>query len=70
VHIEKEDIADLLRARGEHDKAASVECALPRHVDIKEDAGLLHQFDVNVSEVTAAAGAPEEPGHPTGAGSA
>ncbi len=71
MHIEKEDIADLLRARGEHDKAASVECALPRHVDIEEDAGLLHQFDVNVSEVTqAAAGAAEERDQPTGAGSA
>lgn len=56
MHIEKEDVAELLRARGEHDKAASVECALPRHVDVEQDAGLLHQFDVNISEVTRVAG--------------
>ena len=51
MQIDKEEVVDLLRARGEHDKAASVQCALPRHVDTEADAGVLHQFDVNVSEL-------------------
>lgn len=67
MHIDKEEIVDLLRSRGDHDKAASVECALPRQVDTEADAGVLHQFDVNVSEVTEAAA--ENPDKPvTGAG--
>lgn len=56
MQVDKEEVVDLLRSRGEHDKAASVECALPRHVDTEADAGVLHQFDVNVSEITAAVG--------------
>ncbi len=51
VQVDKEEVVDLLRARGDHDKAASVSCALPRHVDTEADAGLLHQFDVSVSEI-------------------
>lgn len=51
MQIDKEEVVDLLRARGEHDKAASVRCALPRHVDTEADAGVLNQFGVNVSEL-------------------
>lgn len=56
MNVKKDEIVDLLRARGEHDKAASVDCVLPRHVDTEADAGLLSQYDVNVSEIVAAAG--------------
>lgn len=56
MQVDKEEVVDLLRSRGEHDKAASVECALPKHVDTEADAGVLHQFDVNVREITEAAG--------------
>lgn len=56
MQIDKEEVVDLLRSRGEHDKAASVECALPKHVDTEADAGVLHQFGVNVREITEAAG--------------
>lgn len=51
MQVDKEDVAALLRRRGEHDKAAHVTCALPRRVDTEIDAGVLHQFDVNVSEI-------------------
>jgi len=68
MHVNKDDIADLLRARGEHDKAAHVECALPKHVDTQADAGVLHKFDVNVSEVTEAVAGDDGP--LAGAGSA
>jgi lipopolysaccharide biosynthesis regulator YciM len=54
VHVDKEEIVDLLRSRGEHDKAATVGCALPRRVDTEADAGLLSQYDLNVREVAAA----------------
>lgn len=61
MHIDKEEVVDLLRSRGDHDKAASVSCVLPRHVDPVADAGLLHQFDVNVSDLAEAA-TDESPG--------
>jgi hypothetical protein len=64
MHVDKEEIVDLLRSRGDHDKAASIDCALPRHVDTEADAGLLHQFDLNVSEVRDAATAAQDPDTP------
>ena len=54
MHVDKDDVVDLLRSRGEHDTAATASCALPKQVDTEADAGLLHQYDVNVSEVVAA----------------
>ena len=60
MHVHKDVIVGFLRSRGEHDKAATVGCALPRRVDTKADAGLLSQYDLNVSELTAAAST-EEP---------
>jgi hypothetical protein len=52
VRIDKNEVVDLLRARGDHDKAANVECALPQQVDTEKDAGILHTFDVNVRDLT------------------
>lgn len=69
MHVDKEEVVDLLRSRGEHDKAASVECALPKQVDTEADAGLLHQFDVNVSEIEGAAADAEPDGPLAGTGS-
>jgi len=54
VQVEKNEVVELLRARGEHDKAANVECALPQQVDTERDAGLLHAFDVSTREVAEA----------------
>jgi hypothetical protein len=42
---------NLLRARGDYDRAAIVECALPQQVDTEQDAGILHTFDVNVHDL-------------------
>lgn len=51
MQIDKEEVVDLLRSRGEHDRAATVRCALPRTVDTEADAGVLNQFDVSVSDL-------------------
>lgn len=56
MEIPKDEVVDLLRARGEHDRAQQVECALPRHVDTEQDAGLLHTFDINIRELSATDG--------------
>lgn len=64
MQVDKEEVVDLLRARGDHDKAASVQCALPRRVDTEADAGLLHHFDVNVSDLADVAAGSGEPGEP------
>ena len=53
--VAKDAVTDALRARGDHDRAAQAATALPRNVDTESDAGLLHQFDLNVSEVEAEA---------------
>lgn len=49
--IDKEQVVDMLRARGEHDKALRVKCALPRQVDPDDDAGLLHALGINTSDL-------------------
>jgi hypothetical protein len=51
MEIEKDEVVELLRSRGEHDRAQQVACALPRQVDTERDAGLLHTFDINISEL-------------------
>ena len=52
--VDKDAVTDALRARGDHDRASQADTALPRNVDTESDAGLLHQFDLNVAEVEAA----------------
>jgi hypothetical protein len=69
MRVNKDEIADLLRARGQHDRAAHVQCALPRQVDIEADAGVLHQFDLNVAEVAEVSEASDGDGPLAGAGS-
>lgn len=51
MHIEKADVVDQLRARGDHDRAQQAESLLPRWVDTDQDAGLLHQLDLNVGDL-------------------
>ena len=49
--LDKDAVTARLRAEGEHDRALAAETALPKHVDTDRDAGLLHQFDLSVSEL-------------------
>lgn len=56
MQISKSEIVDLLRGRGEHDKATTVDSTLPEHVDTEQDAGLLAQLGVHVQELPDPAG--------------
>jgi hypothetical protein len=50
----REDVVHLLRGRGEHDQAMAATCVLPTQVDTERDAGLLHRFGVEESQLIAA----------------
>lgn len=50
---ERKVVVRALRSRGDHDRALQAECSLPQWVDLEEDAGLLQQVDVEVSELQA-----------------
>ncbi|HSE71864.1 MAG TPA: hypothetical protein VLA97_13970 [Nocardioidaceae bacterium] len=54
MRVDKETVADALRSKGDYDRAQQAACALPRTVDTDRDAGLIHQFDLDVAEVVAA----------------
>ena len=53
--VDKDAVTEALRARGDHDRAMLAESTLPRTVDTRVEAGTLHQLDLNVAEVEAAA---------------
>jgi hypothetical protein len=51
MQIEKEQVVDMLRSQGAHDRAQAVASALPKHVDTEEDAALLQSLELHVSEI-------------------
>jgi hypothetical protein len=51
MHIDKDQIIQLLRERGEHDKAQQAEQKLPQKVDHEEHEGLLQELGVNPQEL-------------------
>jgi hypothetical protein len=53
--VDKDAVTEALRARGDHDRAMLAQSTLPRTVDTAVEAGTLHQLDLNVAEVEAAA---------------
>lgn len=62
MQVDKDAVSETLRARGDHDRAAQAETTLPRTVDTDREAGLLHQLDLSVTEVEAAASEDGETG--------
>ena len=58
MHADREVIVHALRSRGDHDRALVAECSLPHSVDLQDDAGLLLQLDVEVSDIEALVGEP------------
>jgi len=49
MQIDKQQILNLLRNAGDHDKAAQAEGGLPDQVDTEQHAGLLDTLGIDVS---------------------
>ncbi len=47
MKIDKDTVLNLLRSRGDHDKAAQAERELPDEVDDDQHGGLLDKFGVD-----------------------
>ncbi len=51
MEIPKEQILELLRSRGDHDKATQAQSELPDTVDTERDAGLLQRFGLDPGDI-------------------
>jgi hypothetical protein len=51
MEIPKEKIIDLLKERGEHDKAADAERELPDKVDHEEHGNLLDKYGIDPKDL-------------------
>ncbi|MDQ6751898.1 MAG: hypothetical protein M3017_00440 [Actinomycetota bacterium] len=58
MQIDKQQIIDYLRNRGDHDKATQAESELPESVDADKDSGLLSKLGIQPEELLG--------GHPPG----
>lgn len=47
MNIDKNQILELLRSQGDHDKAQQADQELPGQVDTDRDAGLLSKFGID-----------------------
>jgi hypothetical protein len=47
MNIDKDQILQLLRSQGDHDKAQQADQELPGQVDTEKDAGLLQKFGID-----------------------
>jgi len=51
MNIDKSQILDLLRSRGDNDQADQAERELPDQVDTDRDGGLLDRFGIDVGDL-------------------
>ena len=51
MKMDKDTILDLLRSRGDHEKADQAERELPDEVDDKQHGGLLDKFGINPTDL-------------------
>jgi hypothetical protein len=56
VKIDRQRIIDLLRNRGDHDKADQAQSELPEQVDTDEHAEKLSKLDIEIRDLGAGAG--------------
>ena len=56
MQIPKDQILELLRSRGQDDKAAQADGELPDQVDTEKDSGLLEKFGINISDLLGGGG--------------
>jgi hypothetical protein len=62
MDIPKAQILELLRNRGDHDKADQADQELPETVDTDRDAGLLEKLGIDPSELLGKLGGGNIPG--------
>jgi hypothetical protein len=62
MEIPKEQILDLLRQQGDHDKAGQAEQELPDQVDTDRDSGLLEKFGISPQDLISKLGGGGIPG--------
>ena len=51
MQIDKSQVIDLLKSRGEDDKASRAESELPETVDPEKDAGMLGKLGINPQDL-------------------
>jgi hypothetical protein len=51
MQIPKEQVLELLRSRGEHDKAGQADQELPQQVDTDQHADILQRFGINPQDL-------------------
>jgi hypothetical protein len=51
MQIPKEQILEVLRSRGENDKASQADGELPNQVDTEQHAGLLQKFGIDPQDL-------------------
>ena len=56
MQIPKEQILELLRSRGEQDKAVQADGELPQQVDTEQHAGLLQKLGIDPGDIIGALG--------------
>ena len=56
MQIPKEQILELLRSRGEDDKAGQADSELPDQVDTEQHAGILQKLGIDPSDLAGSLG--------------
>lgn len=56
MQIDKQQILEILRSRGDQDQAQQAEQDLPDQVDTEQHADLLGRFGIDISDLGGAAG--------------
>jgi hypothetical protein len=51
MQVDKSQIIELLKSRGDHDKAAQADSELPDKVDPEQDAGLLGKLGIEPADL-------------------
>jgi hypothetical protein len=51
VQIDKKQIIDMLKSKGEGDKASQAESELPDKVDTEKDSGMLSKLGINPQDL-------------------
>ena len=62
MEIPKDRVLELLRSRGDDDKAEQADQELPNQVDTERDAGLLSKFGIDPAELLGKLGGGKIPG--------